>query len=172
MTLRAYPHNLSRRLVRRRRPTGETLCLEISRGRAKHKLRPLSAPVFLIGAASDSDLVLGDMQFPDGYAYVYLRDGELSIRWLGEGPELQVNDWPVQVSPLKVGDRISAGPFEFRVVQEDSPGGDAHDAPRHQLRILSFDDAAEAAAGEQAVNQLLADIRQQVLVLDTRRACA
>ncbi len=170
MTLRAYPHNLSRRVTRRQPPAGQTLCLEISRGHAKRKLRQLKGPVFLIGAAGDSDLVLGDNQFPEGYAYVYLRNGELSIRWLGEGPELQVNDWPVQMSPLKIGDRISAGPFEFRIVREDSPDGDEENGSRPQLRIVSLDDAEPA--GLEQVHLLLADVRAKVLGLATRRACA
>ena len=145
------------------------MCLEISRGQAKRKLRQLTGPVFLIGAAGDSDLVLGDPQFPEGYAYVYLREGDLSVRWLGEGPELQVNDWPVQISPLKVGDRITAGPFEFRVVREDSAGDDGEDS-RPQLRIVSHDD--DDADGGQAVQSLLAAIRTKVFASDSRRACA
>ncbi len=169
MTIRAFPHNLGRRILRRRTSGSRNLCLEICRGQAKRKLRRISGPVFLIGSASDSDLVLGDHQFPEGYAYVYLKDDNLSIRWLGEGPELEVNDWPVQVAALKIGDRISAGPFEFRVVREDDGGNDDGRNNQHPLRIVSYEDEIATGAHE-AVLMLLADVWHDVL--GSRRACA
>ena len=39
--------------------------LEIVRGQARHKIRPVDVPVFLIGTAEDCDMVLGDFQFPE-----------------------------------------------------------------------------------------------------------
>lgn len=172
MTIRATPNQLGRRVFRWQRPARQDYCLEIARGRANRKVRRVKGPVFLIGSAEDSDLVLGDTQFPEGYAYVSLRDEVLSIRWLGEGPELQVNNWPVQNSPLKIGDRISAGPFEFRVVREDSPGdgGLLVDSWR-QFRIVSVDDEFDVD-GRDAVQALLAQVRSGVLGLNPRRACA
>src|SRR6187431_1689139 len=61
---------------------GARVSLEITRGRVQQRVRPVVGKVFLIGAASDCDLVLGDLQFPEAYAYVFVSGSRVSIRRL------------------------------------------------------------------------------------------
>jgi len=89
--------------------------IEIRRGRARQLVRKVQAPVYLIGSGRDCDLVLADDQFPAVHAYVYVRRDSLSLRQIGDGPEITVNGCPVRWTSLVDGDRIRTGPFEFRV---------------------------------------------------------
>ncbi len=90
--------------------------LEIVRGRARQTLRPVETQAYLIGTAEDSDLVLGDPQFSDTYAYLLRSPLGVVLRWLRAGPELTVNGHPVvDAVPLHDGDRLRTGPYEFRV---------------------------------------------------------
>jgi len=69
--------------------------------------------VFLIGTASDCDLVLGDATFPEAYAYLLVQNEMVSARRLGGGPELLVNGEAVETADLAAGDRLALGPFEL-----------------------------------------------------------
>ena len=89
--------------------------IEITRGAARRRVRLIDTPVFLIGSDADCDLMVGDPQFPEVYAYVFIRNGAVSIRRLGDGPEMRVAGQLTDGAPLLNGDLISAGPFEFRV---------------------------------------------------------
>lgn len=90
--------------------------LEITRGRAKFKLRRVVGRVYLIGTASDSDLVLGDPQFPEAFAYLIRGSFGVHLGWLGLGPELTVNGQPIETArTLCHQDRLRMGPYEFRV---------------------------------------------------------
>merc|ERR1711964_370100 len=97
------------------------VALEILRGRAKSKIRPISMPTFLIGSATDCDLVLGDSQFPAVHTYLRLSPREVSVRHLGFLPTLYVNGTPVASvpAPLTNGDVIRTGPYEFAVRIEE-----------------------------------------------------
>lgn len=64
-------------------PDRATVELEITRGRVQQRVRGVRSKVFLIGAANDCDLVLGDLQFPEAYAYLFVNGHEVSIRRLG-----------------------------------------------------------------------------------------
>lgn len=90
--------------------------LEIRRGRARHTLRPVVGPVFLIGTASDCDLVLGDDRFPDVHTYLYVRPDEVKLRHLDVAPEVGVNGRIVRETLLQDGDMIRTGAYEFRVL--------------------------------------------------------
>ena len=90
--------------------------LEIVRGRARHLTRPVLARAFLIGTATDCDLVLGDARFPEVHAYLLRGPSGVTVRWLGEGPELTVNGRTALLSaPLADKDLLRAGSYEFRV---------------------------------------------------------
>jgi hypothetical protein len=94
-------------------PLSRRVWLEITRGRVQRRIRPVRGPLFLIGSATDCDLVLGDSSFPEAYAYVFVQDPAIAVRRLGLGPELQVADEAVETAELQDGDRLSFGPFEL-----------------------------------------------------------
>jgi pSer/pThr/pTyr-binding forkhead associated (FHA) protein len=134
--------------------------LEIRRGKARNLVRDVSGPVYLIGRARDCDLVLGDEQFPEAYAYVFISDSAVTLRRLGEGPDLTVNGRVVRNVQLHDGDRIRTGPFEFHVrivwplCAEDSRA----DRPRGRRRPELNEHQQELV--ERRVAALLSDIRQ------------
>jgi len=98
--------------------------LEIVRGKASHRIREVNPPVFLVGAAEDCDLVLGDLRFPEAYAYLYVTVRGVSVRHLGEGPELYVNGELTESALLADGDILELGAYEFQLhIQERSPRG-------------------------------------------------
>ena len=98
--------------------------LEIVRGKASRRVRDVNPPVFLIGAAEDCDLVLGDLRFPEAYAYLYVTGRGVSIRHLGEGPELYVNGELTESSLLADEDILELGAYEFQLhIQDRSPRG-------------------------------------------------
>ncbi|HZN36751.1 MAG TPA: FHA domain-containing protein [Pirellulaceae bacterium] len=133
--------------------------LEITRGRVQQRLRPVHSKIFLIGAAHDCDLVLGDLQFPEAYAYLFVSGCEVSIRRLGAGPELTVCGQAVEGAELFHGDRIAFGPFELRVRIESAAGGlpdnDGY-LPQAESGLMARD--RRAAVDE--VESLLLDIRR------------
>jgi hypothetical protein len=90
--------------------------LEITRGKVQQRVRPVQGKVFLIGTASDCDLVLGDLSFPEVYAYVFVDGPKISIRRLGAGPALSVSDERTEKAELFQGDKVQFGPFELRVI--------------------------------------------------------
>ena len=78
--------NLTRRTWRSRGRYGTG----IVRGQAQQMFRPIMNPVFMIGTAVDSDLVLADETFPETYLYLYIKTDEqlnetVSVRRFGEG---------------------------------------------------------------------------------------
>jgi hypothetical protein len=90
--------------------------LEIVRGKVRQRLRPVSGRVFLIGTASDCDLVLGDLSFPEVYAYLFVDGTKVTIRRLGSGPALSVGGDSTERSELFQGDEVRFGPFELRLM--------------------------------------------------------
>jgi predicted component of type VI protein secretion system len=113
---------MERRIIRYDRPArtrataAEQVCLEIVRGHARNKMRLVEARAFLIGSASDCDLVLGDPHFPPVHAYLLRSPTATTIRWLGSGPALTVNDREaIESEPLADQDLIRTGPYAFRV---------------------------------------------------------
>ncbi len=121
---------MERRIIRYDRPAATSVIvtgqvsLEIVRGRARNKLRPVEARAFLIGSATDCDLVLGDPHFPPVHAYLLRTPQATTIRWLGSGPALSVNHRDaIESEPLADQDLIRTGPYEFRVHIEPA-GGD------------------------------------------------
>ena len=130
--------------------------LEIAQGEARSLTRQVQGPVYLIGTAADCDLVLGDLQFPEVFAYLFLTERGVSLRRLGAGPVLTVNGRLTQSTPLLDGDVLSMGRYQFCLriqwIQNAKPG-----------LSNSSEDPARKVATEQAiaeVNDLLCSVRR------------
>ena len=160
MAIRATPTNFSRRTRRPVRQGPTELVLEIVRGRVKQRLRKLRGPVFLIGGAVDCDLVLGDQQFPDAYAYIFQRSDGISVRYLGGGPALEVDGELVETSPLKIGSRITAGPFEFVLTNDRGERDDENGDEDIPIISLRRDEDFSDPEGVDAVQALLREVRR------------
>ena len=141
---------------------GLQVSLEITRGRVQQRFRPVTSKVFLIGAASDCDLVLGDLQFPEAYAYVFVSGSRVSIRRLGAGPELLVCGEPVESGELFHGDLIELGPFELRVLIEDTPRGGRGSEEDSDKMAGAMGMDAEHVGAVHEVRLLLLEIRRQL----------
>jgi hypothetical protein len=102
---------------------GPRVSLEIVRGRVQQRVRAIHGRVFLIGTAHDCDLVLGDLSFPEAYAYLFVDGERVSIRRLGAGPELIVCGDATDVADLFHGDTIAFGPFELKLLIDMPPRG-------------------------------------------------
>ncbi|HEX2477487.1 MAG TPA: FHA domain-containing protein [Lacipirellulaceae bacterium] len=89
--------------------------LEIVRGQAQQRHRPVTGPAFLIGTSSECDLVLSAAQFSEVYACLVVLPSQVTMRQLGDGPAILINGQPASDARLLDGDRIAAGPFEFVV---------------------------------------------------------
>jgi hypothetical protein len=87
--------------------------LVIRRGVTKLRVRAIEERLFVIGKASDCDLVLGDSQFADYHAYILQRGGHITLRHLGAAPHVTVNQRWIRWGELMHGDRIRTGPYEF-----------------------------------------------------------
>lgn len=141
---------------------GPQVSLEITRGRVQQRIRHVRSRVFLIGSATDCDLVLGDLQFPEAYAYLFVSGSEVTIRRLGAGPELQVCGERSESSELFHGDRVAFGPFEFQV-RIDEPSGCRRPTFHSGTDAFELDDDEGPGFGENGkdeVHLLLSDIRR------------
>jgi hypothetical protein len=117
--------------------------LEITRGKVQQRIRPIQGKVFLIGTASDCDLVLGDLSFPEVYAYLFVDASKIVIRRLGSGPALSISGERTDKAELFQGDEIRFGPFELRVVVSQGSLDDDADADE-SLWTEAGDDALPA----------------------------
>jgi hypothetical protein len=142
--------------------------LQIMRGRAKNKIRRVEVPVFLIGSATDCDLVLADAAFPEVHTYLYVNRGGVSVRRLGEGPELAVDGREVQASPVADGQTLRVGSYEFavRIQQPVAPpptkrSSDDH-RPTNKAVVSRWSDRDPEAVA--LVRALLDDIRTALRV--------
>ena len=135
--------------------------LEIIRGAARQRKRRVTGPAFLIGRAHDSDLVLGDPQFPEAHSYILLDSHGVTIRHMGDDPPLLVNDEQVSTRALRDGDTISTGRYEFLVRISPPPyrgrpfgesdqidlelnAGDGDDAPGGVAMLIAFAESPNA----------------------------
>lgn len=137
--------------------------LEIVRGQARNRIRPVQNPAFLIGMANDCDLVLGDPQFPEVHAYVRTSSDGVTLRHLGFSPPITVNGVLATQVPLANGDRIRTGPYEFLVHIQPYVAGDDDADSNSPLRIPAAMDRVEDEVGNALVQQLLAQIRSEML---------
>jgi len=140
-------------------PVGPQVSLEITRGRVQQRVRQVRGRVFLIGAANDCDLVLGDLQFPEAYAYLFVNGSQIMIRRLAGGPELLVCGEPADTAELFHGDLVAFGPFELRVrIDEVRPG--RRESTEDSSRFLESPAHEGSAEALDEVQSLLADIRR------------
>lgn len=132
------------------------IVLEITRGRAKHKIREVSSAAFLIGTDTDCDLVLSDPHFDGLHSYVLVGQDRVTIRQLGWGPELRVGGRPAAWASLEDLDRLQMGPYEFQVRIEwpagRAGGGVAGEGTAETLPLNVARDAA--------IERLLLDVEQ------------
>jgi hypothetical protein len=140
-------------------PAAPRVAVEILRGRVRQRIRELSSKVYLLGTASDCDLVLGDEQFPEAYAYIFVAGLAIKIRRLGTGPELIVNEEQVESSELSHGDVVEMGPFSLRVIVDHPPRRNSDPDSSRPLDFSPGSDSGEADAIDE-IQSLLADIRQ------------
>ena len=101
--------------------------------------------------------MIGDLRFPEAYAYLFVSGTEVTIRRLGSGPPLLVCGQAVETSELFHGDLIEMGSFELRVVI-DAPACDRDDDGSDEL--LPASTGADRVVAINEVRLLLADIRQ------------
>ena len=155
------------------RQTLPQVTLEILRGRAKRRIRAVTGPAFLIGAARDSDLVLGDPRFPEAHSYLLLEPDGVALRWLGFGPEIFVNGQEVRRARLGDGDLLTTGPYEFRIAvggrDSENSGSCGPTSSRRRLQSRGESkgrvDPLPPAASESAlaqIHELLSDIRESL----------
>ncbi|NIL98576.1 MAG: hypothetical protein GTO53_11705 [Planctomycetales bacterium] len=96
-------------------PKFPTVQLEITRGRARDRLRPVHGRTFFIGSGPDCDLVLGDDHFPELHSYLLLTPEAIVIRHLGHQPALRVDGRLHSRATLTDQARIQIGPYEFMI---------------------------------------------------------
>jgi len=144
---------------------GEPLALLITRGATDQRSRKMDSPIFLIGRHPECDLILGDTQFPDFFAYLRKYADGYQLVQLAEAPLLTVNAIPVERCKVEHGDRIRCGAYEFRVSRvatksEPAYGYDLPVAPTG-LPISSWQitEGDDNQAGQNASRQLVAQIR-------------
>jgi len=154
--LRIDPHSLPDPHIL---SAGARVSLEITRGRVQQRVRLVRGRVFLIGAATDCDLVLGDLQFPEAYAYLFVNGSEVTIRRLVSGPDLFVCGQATQQAELFHGDLVAFGPFELRV-RIDDPQPGRRRGPAGLDDEFAGSPADESASASDEVRTLLADIRR------------
>lgn len=143
------------------RPAGlPQVDLEIVRGQAKNKRRPVLVPAFLIGSASDCDLVLGDRQFPDVYAYLLLKPTGVFLRYLGFAPKMMVNGRPISQIALSDGDRICMEPYEFQIHIWNHTDDDWTEGIGEALSATEVNEDYDD--GYEEVMRLLGDVRAAV----------
>lgn len=138
--------------------------LEIARGQARNLRRRVAGPVFLVGTAGDCDLVLGDGQFAEVHAYIFVTEEGVSLRHLGAEPAVSVCGRPVESAFLRDGDTIRMGPFEFLIrIRWPAPAPVCDEIP-HWLEVAPPEHASATTAlasdsPEAIVRQLLDDVR-------------
>jgi predicted component of type VI protein secretion system len=137
--------------------------LHITRGQARHRVRHVNTPAFLIGSASDCDLVIGDPEFPHVFAYLIVHAGGVVVRHLGFEPELTVNGRSATRVALHDGDRLQLGPYEFVVGIERRRTDLEHERssfgslPLSALKRTACESDIDALA---SAAQLVAEVRQ------------
>lgn len=139
--------------------------LRIARGQVNQNEREIEVPVFTLGSAGDCDLILGDDQFPELYAYILRTHDGYRLRCLTEEPILTVNAEDTVTTQLQNGDRIRCGPYEFHFQKTaDSPTYSA-ELPQSKTPLVDMPWVATDGQGQDgvdSVHRLLRDIRTRV----------
>lgn len=139
--------------------------LLITRGLASFRQRRIDSAVFTLGSGPDCDLILGDEQFPELYAYILRTQGEYRVRCLAPEPVLTLNAEDTVAARLADGDRLRCGPYEFRFQQlaasPNRPASSASIPPvSTPARWVATD--GQSTEGIAAVRRLIHDIQAHV----------
>lgn len=140
--------------------------INIERGVAHHRERRLELGVFTLGSGKDCDLILGDEQFPELFAYILRIKGEYHLRCLTAEPLLTVNAQDVVAARLEEGDRIRCGPYEFRFRRiASSPARPAEEARQVLPALVPAWTATDGRSDEglAASRQLIQAIQKSLL---------
>ncbi len=97
-----------------------SLWLEVRRGRTRTPRRPIRSRRFLIGAGSNCQLQLGGEGIPLLHSILLVDEDGIHIYAVVPAPELVVNGVPQQSAPLRDGDSIRIGLFEFALRVEEA----------------------------------------------------
>jgi predicted component of type VI protein secretion system len=120
----------------------------------------VEVPVFLIGSAHDCDLVLADPAIPEVHTYVYVTEGGVSVRRLGEGPTIAIDGREVQTAKLVDGQRLKIGSYEFAIrIDQPQAVGRTPIQPPHVHFPATAEETSEPT-GVVLVRGLLDDIRK------------
>ncbi|WP_165698650.1 FHA domain-containing protein [Bremerella volcania] len=139
--------------------------LRIARGQVSQREREIEVPVFTLGSASDCDLILGDQQFPELYAYILRTHDGYRLRCLTAEPILTVNAEDTVVAQLENGDRIRCGPYEFHFQKSANSPIQSSELPQSKTPAIDMPWVAtdgQAQDGIETVQRLLRDIRTRV----------
>ncbi|GAA4424332.1 FHA domain-containing protein [Bremerella cremea] len=145
--------------------SGKEAALFISRGQANQRERRIDSAMFTIGSGSDCDLVLGDDQFPELFAYVLRTHDGYRIRCLTPEPVLTVNAEDAIATRLEEGDRIRCGPYEFRFHQLAASPSRPADGSSTKLSSAAMSWIAtdgQTQDGIAAAHRLIRDIRLRI----------
>lgn len=136
--------------------------LEILRGQARHRVRKVDVPVFLIGTADDCDLVLGDPQFPEVHSYLFLSADGIWVRHLGAEPAVTVEGRLVKSVQLCDGDHLRTGSYEFRVHFGSPLGHREGEGGASRFVLAARRHRSRSSAGLGVVQELLDEVRAEL----------
>jgi len=139
--------------------------LRIARGQVTDREREIEVPVFTLGSASDCDLILGDEQFPELYAYILRTHDGYRLRTLAAEPILTVNAEDTAFTRLENGDRIRCGPYEFHFQKSANSQLQPSESPQSTTPPMDMPWVAndgQSRDGVDKVQQLIRDIRMRV----------
>ncbi len=139
--------------------------LRISRGQVSQRERAIEVPVFTMGSAADCDLILGDDQFPELFAYILRTHDGYRLRCLTAEPILTVNAEDTVATWLETGDRIRCGPYEFHFQKLVGSSTQSPKLPKSEVSPMAMRWVAhdgQRKDGIDSVHRLLRDIRMKV----------
>jgi len=139
--------------------------LRISRGQVHQRERAIEVPVFTLGSAGDSDLILADEQFPELFGYILRTHDGYRLRCLTAEPILTVNGEDTVATQLENGDRIRCGPYEFHFQKLADSHAQSSELPPSKSAPVDVPWVAtdgQGQAGIETVHRLIHDIRTRV----------
>jgi len=148
-----HPHNSHDRntVPRPHFPTSlPRVQLEIIQGQARHPMRQIEQRAYLFGSSQQCDLVLRDQGVEEVQGYILNTPQGVWVRQLGNLAPIAVNNRPVRCMMLLDKDRLSVGPFEFRIHIQTATAPVPSGAPIPVARPLPASRAATASASTHA----------------------
>lgn len=121
----------------------QSLCLEITRGRTQHRVRPIRSDRFLIGSGEWCQLRLGG-DTPALHSVLVNKNGMLTIEAIASEPALLVNGQCVESAELHDGDELSVGSISMILHGESDGLADPLMQPIDIEALLALDQPAES----------------------------